>query len=116
MTGGRVVVLGETGTNFAAGMSGGIAYVWDPNSELEHKCNLDLVELESLSDPADISELKSLIERHEEYTRSTVASRLLATWSSSKKHFVKVMPTDYKRILERESEKEEELILSSAEI
>ncbi|MXW54286.1 MAG: glutamate synthase large subunit, partial [Gammaproteobacteria bacterium] len=116
MTGGRAVVLGETGRNFAAGMSGGIAYVWDPNSELEAKCNLDLVELESVSKPEDMNELKSLIERHESYTGSTVAEEILTNWSISLNNFVKVMPTDYKRILEQEAAREESLILSTAEV
>ena len=117
MTGGRAVVLGETGRNFAAaGMSGGIAYVWDPKSELAAKCNLDLVELESVSKPEDMNELKSLIERHETYTGSTVASEILTNWSMCLRNFVKVMPTDYKRILEQEAAREESLILSTAEI
>lgn len=116
MTGGRAVVLGETGRNFAAGMSGGIAYVWDPDSELEAKCNLDLVELEPVSDPEDMSELRSLIERHATYTGSTVASGVLSRWPTSLRDFVKVMPTDYKRILEQEAAKQELLILSTAEV
>ena len=115
-TGGRAVVLGETGRNFAAGMSGGIAYVWDPDSELEEKCNLDLVELESVSETEDIRELRSLIERHETYTGSTVARGILSRWSMSLRDFLKVMPTDYKRILEQEAAREESLILSTAEV
>ena len=116
MTGGRAVILGETGRNFAAGMSGGIAYVWDPDSELEAKCNLDLVELESVSEHQDVNELKSLIENHESYTGSTVAKEILTDWSMRIREFVKVMPTDYKRILEQEAAREESLILSTAEI
>jgi glutamate synthase (NADPH/NADH) large chain len=116
MTGGRAVILGEIGRNFAAGMSGGVAYVWDPNSDLEEKCNLDLIELESVSESEDISELRSLIERHKKHTGSAVASDILSSWSMSLGDFVKVMPTDYKRILKQGADGEESLILSTAEV
>jgi glutamate synthase (NADPH/NADH) large chain len=99
MTGGRTVVLGPTGRNFAAGMSGGIAYVWDPEEEFLANCNLGLVELEKVETPEDVAELHGLIGRHCEYTGSTVAAEVLAHWDDRLPQFVKVMPTDYKRVL-----------------
>ena len=104
MTGGRVVVLGPTGRNFAAGMSGGVAYVWDPNNEFAARCNLEMVELESLEDTAEIGELRELIERHVSYTDSAVGRRVLDDWSNAVRRFVKVMPTDYKRVLKARRE------------
>ena len=100
MTGGRVVILGDTGRNFAAGMSGGIAYVWDPHSKLTDECNLEMVELEGLEQKNDVDELKDLIDKHAIYTGSTVAKDILDSWNTSVRQFVKVMPTDYKRVLE----------------
>ena len=102
MTGGRVVVLGAVGRNFAAGMSGGIAYVWAPDrDQLEDNCNLDMVGLESLSD-LDFYELEEVIQLHHDYTESDVAARLLSQGREEmKQQFVKVMPIDYKRILEQ---------------
>jgi glutamate synthase (NADPH/NADH) large chain len=100
MTGGRAVIIGPTGRNFAAGMSGGIAYVWDPTDQFETQCNMEMVELETLQDDADIKELHRLIKNHHELTGSEVAARLLADWSQALTEFVKVMPTDYKRVLE----------------
>ncbi len=99
MTGGRAVILGPTGRNFAAGMSGGIAYVWDPREELLGNCNLEMVALEPLEAEQDIAELKTLIEKHREYTGSTVAATILKDWSRELPKFRKVMPTDYKRAL-----------------
>ena len=99
MTGGRVVVLGETGRNFAAGMSGGVAYVWNPHGTFDARVNSEMVELERMDDPADCAELRQLIERHAAYTRSDVATRILADWSRTCAQFVKVMPIDYKRVL-----------------
>jgi len=99
MTGGRVVVLGRTGRNFGAGMSGGIAYVWDPDGEFPKLCNMETFELESLSAAADIVELKALIKNHHQYTNSPVAKSVLENWERSLSQFVKVMPTDYKRVL-----------------
>ncbi len=99
MTGGRVVVLGATGRNFAAGMSGGIAYIWDKNKTFASLCNKEMVELESLQDDADINEVKTLIENHLKYTGSEVAKAALENWPEVIKQFVKVMPTDYKRVL-----------------
>ncbi|MGD8829368.1 MAG: glutamate synthase large subunit [Pseudomonadales bacterium] len=100
MTGGRVVILGPTGRNFAAGMSGGIAYIWDPSRKFARQCNMEMVELEAIGAPGDIAELKSLIEKHHHYTGSPVARALLENWEQSLGDFVKVMPTDYKRVLE----------------
>jgi len=99
MTGGRVVILGETGRNFAAGMSGGVAYVLDDIDALRIRTNLGTVELEALSEPADIEEVHTLVSKHAELTGSTVAKDLLKDWKSSVQKFVKVMPTDYKRVL-----------------
>jgi glutamate synthase (NADPH/NADH) large chain len=99
MTGGRVVVLGKTGRNFGAGMSGGIAYVWDPDGSFPTQCNMDSFDLESVSIANDILELKSLIKNHQEYTGSPVAKAVLDNWETSLAQFVKVMPTDYKRVL-----------------
>ena len=101
MTGGRVVILGPTGRNFAAGMSGGIAYVWDPHSKLIDECNLEMVELESLEQKKDVEELKELVDKHAIYTGSAVAKDILDSWNTSVRQFVKVMPTDYKRVLEQ---------------
>jgi glutamate synthase (NADPH/NADH) large chain len=99
MTGGRVVILGSTGRNFGAGMSGGIAYVWDPEGEFPKKCNSETFELEGVTDTADIEELHALVKKHYLYTDSTVAKRLMDDWDLALSQFVKVMPTDYKRVL-----------------
>jgi glutamate synthase domain-containing protein 2/glutamate synthase domain-containing protein 3/glutamate synthase domain-containing protein 1 len=99
MTGGRVVVLGETGINFAAGMSGGIAYVYDPDRMLDSRCNLDMVDLELVTEERDIVELKGLIRRHLEYTGSPKAARILEDWEASQPFFVKVFPMEYRRVL-----------------
>lgn len=99
MTGGRVVVLGGTGRNFGAGMSGGIAYIWDKDGDFHKRCNMETFELEKLVDADDLTELKTLIQNHHKYTDSPVAAAILADWDNSVKQFVKVMPTDYKRVL-----------------
>jgi glutamate synthase (ferredoxin) len=103
MTGGRVVVLGRTGRNFAAGMSGGIAYVLDPAGDFSRRCNHELVELEAVDTLEDRAVVRSLIERHVEYTGSDYAARILRDWSHSVATFVKVMPRDYRRVLETEA-------------
>ena len=100
MTGGVVAVLGYTGRNFAAGMSGGIAYVWDPDNRFGAQCNTEMVALEALEASDDIAELKALIEKHYHYTESPVARSILEGWDKNLSNFVKVMPTDYKRVLE----------------
>ena len=101
MTGGRVVVLGRTGRNFAAGMSGGVAYVWNPHGDFAGLCNPEMVELEPLEAEADRVEVRELIERHLSFTGSTVAEAILDDWRRSVGQFVKVMPVDYKRVLEQ---------------
>ncbi|MEK6236822.1 MAG: glutamate synthase-related protein, partial [Planctomycetales bacterium] len=111
MTGGRVVILGATGRNFAAGMSGGIAYVWDPNDEFLGNCNLGMVDLEKVENQEDMDELKDLIEQHERYTGSTVARKILDDWAAALQQFVKVMPTDYKRVLEARKQQEAEAVV-----
>ena len=101
MTGGKVVVLGKTGRNFAAGMSGGIAYVYDPENKFSNGlCNTETIEFENISEE-DAAELKAIIEKHVLYTESKKGARLLADWNTSLDNFVKVMPTEYKRALER---------------
>jgi len=109
MTGGRVVILGPTGLNFAAGMSGGIAYVLDKTGDFANKCNLGTVELEPVEHDEDIAELLELIELHHEYTGSRVAERVLDSWPSILSTFVKVMPTDYKRVLTERKRHDEEM-------
>ena len=99
MTGGRVVILGETGRNFAAGMSGGIAYVWDKNGDFNLHCNLAMVELESIEPGEEEADVKSMIQKHVDYTFSEVGKEALADWDTFLKQCVKVMPTDYKRVL-----------------
>ena len=99
MTGGRVVVLGETGRNFAAGMSGGVAYVWDREGDFNLKCNLATVELEQIEAGEEEAEVKDLITRFQSYTGSEVAGEVLANWDTFLSQCVKVMPTDYKRVL-----------------
>lgn len=100
MTGGRVVVLGKTGRNFAAGMSGGIAYVFDEHEEFPRRCNREMVELELLEDSEELQEVKSMLERHVEYTGSTRAKDILARWKDAAACFIRVIPKDYKRVLE----------------
>ena len=99
MTGGRVVILGKTGRNFGAGMSGGIAYVWDPEGEFPRQCNSETFKLEGIADSADREELHALVKKHYLYTNSAVAKRLMDDWDLALSQFVKVMPTDYKRVL-----------------
>jgi glutamate synthase (NADPH) large chain len=99
MTGGRVVVIGRTGRNFAAGMSGGVAYVLDEAGDFKRRCNLGMVDLEPLVDVEDVEWVKDLLSRHIRYTQSAVAARLLVNWERSREKFVKVMPKDYKRVL-----------------
>jgi glutamate synthase (ferredoxin) len=99
MTGGTVVVLGATGRNFAAGMSGGIAYVFDENSDFASHCNTQTVALEHL-DEQDKATLKALIEQHAAYTNSARAAIVLINWKVYADRFIKVMPMDYKRVLQ----------------
>jgi len=100
MTGGRVIILGPTGRNFAAGMSGGIAYVFDPEQNFPDHCNLELVKLFELENAREARLVKDLIQRHLDFTGSQLAHRVLADWKQSVKQFVKVYPNDYGRVLE----------------
>jgi glutamate synthase (ferredoxin) len=100
MTGGRVVVLGRTGRNFAAGMSGGVAYVLDWDGRFHERCNREMVDLEPLSSPADMDELETMIFAHMEATHSDLAWKILCMWDNVVRHFVKVMPRDYKLMLQ----------------
>lgn len=101
MTGGRVVVLGETGRNFAAGMSGGIAYVLDVTGDFIKRCNLEMVLLEQVTEPEEADQLRTLISRHALYTDSIVGRRVLDNWNDLLPKFVRVIPKDYKRMLEQ---------------
>ncbi|MBI4443019.1 MAG: glutamate synthase subunit alpha, partial [Acidobacteria bacterium] len=107
MTGGCVVVLGKTGRNFAAGMSGGIAYVLDETGDFPVRCNRGMVDLEPLRDEEDVEGVKDLITRHLRYTHSSVAERVLIHWEQYQPKFVKVMPRDYKRALQAMKQAEE---------
>ncbi|HEV3237235.1 MAG TPA: glutamate synthase large subunit, partial [Gemmataceae bacterium] len=100
MTGGRVVVLGQTGRNFAAGMSGGIAYVLDETGEFPAKCNQEMVKLFPLEDPQEIEEVQGLIRKHAEHTKSKRSWKILALWEEMKPKFIKVYPNDYRRVIE----------------
>ena len=102
MTAGRVVVLGKTGRNFAAGMSGGIAYVLDNEGTFPIRCNRQMVEIGRVEEAEDIDELKKMIERHAQYTGSEVAQEVLEEWERTLPRFVKVLPKDYKRVLDAE--------------
>ena len=102
MTGGRTVVLGPTGRNFAAGMSGGIAYVWDPRGDFDYFCNMEMVELSLIEDLADNRELHRLISAHYKHTRSPLAARMLDNWDHYAAQFLKVIPIEYKKVLEAE--------------
>jgi glutamate synthase domain-containing protein 2/glutamate synthase domain-containing protein 1/glutamate synthase domain-containing protein 3 len=109
MTGGRVVVLGTTGRNFAAGMSGGVAYVYDKDRRFEGRCNLELVDLEVMTE-SDEDEVKSLISEHAQRTGSLVARNVLASWERARERFVKVMPRDFKRVMAERSEPVQEAV------
>ncbi len=107
MTGGTVVVLGRTGRNFAAGMSGGIAYVLDEHQLFDTLCNLDMVDLEPLRQKEDQALLHDLIERHFRWTQSRQAQSVLEHWREMSGRFVKVMPIDYRKALERLRQREQ---------
>ncbi len=102
MTGGRTVVLGRTGKNFAAGMSGGIAYVLNVDGNFDYFCNMGMVELSLVEDRGDVRELKDLITRHHQHTGSPLAERILGDWENYIDRFIKVIPYEYKRVLEEE--------------
>lgn len=105
MTGGRVVVLGETGRNFAAGMSGGVAYVWDKNHNFDYFCNMDMVEINLVEDSSYRKELHELIRQHYLYTGSKLARTMLDDWNHYADEFIQVVPIEYKRVLQEEQMK-----------
>ena len=110
MTGGKVVVLGPTGRNFAAGMSGGLAYVLDRDKNFEIHCNKNTVDLVNVNEEEDIQQLKTLIAEHFQSTQSAVAKKVLDEWEETLPYFVKVYPTDYRRVIEeRKNKKQNEL-------
>ena len=106
MTGGRVVVLGETGRNFAAGMSGGVAYVWDKNHNFDYFCNMDQVEINLVEEASARKELHELIRQHYLYTGSELARRMLDDWNHYIEDFVQIVPIEYKRVLQEEKLRE----------
>ena len=108
MTGGCVVVIGKPGRNFGAGMSGGIAYVYDPHSDFDRRVNYEMVDVIQL-DADDRTFLRDTLERHVEFTGSTVAERMLTSWEVEVSKFRKVMPTDYKRVLQERAKHDEEM-------
>ena len=114
MTGGRVVVLGTTGRNFAAGMSGGVAYVYNKDRRFDGRCNPELVDLEELADE-DVPEVKALIAEHAQRTGSLVARNVLASWERAREQFVKVMPRDYKRVLAELAERERQAAMEAVQ-
>ena len=105
MTGGRVVVLGETGRNFAAGMSGGVAYVWDKNHDFDYFCNMDMVEINLVEESQYRKELHELIRQHYLYTGSKLARTMLDDWNRYVEDFIQVVPIEYKRVLQEEQVK-----------
>ena len=105
MTGGRTVVLGSVGRNFAAGMSGGIAYVWNKDENFDFFCNMEMVELSLIEETSDNKELHRLIARHYEYTQSPLALRMLENWEEYVSQFIKVMPIEYKKVMNEEKMK-----------
>jgi len=118
-TGGTVVVIGWTGINFGAGMSGGIAYVYDEHEWFGMKCNLDMVDLESVWTKEDKKTLRILLEKHFEYTKSTRAKDILDNWESRLPLIVKVMPMEYKQSMEkkrREEHVDDETVLATEEV
>jgi glutamate synthase domain-containing protein 3 len=119
MTGGTVVVIGQTGNNFGAGMSGGIAFVYDEHEWFGMRCNLDMVDLESVWTEEDKDVLRSMLEKHLQYTQSTRAKDILDNWESRLPLFVKVIPMEYKLSLERirqEEHRDDELVLATEEV
>ncbi|MCP4123991.1 MAG: glutamate synthase large subunit [Bacteroidetes bacterium] len=113
MTGGLVVVLGETGKNFAAGMSGGIAYVYNPYGQFEKNCNLEMVDLDPMEDE-DFETVRKMLRNHFRHTSSKQALGILNDWDNQKRHFTKVMPRDYKAVLEKRKKEEQAVKKASA--
>jgi glutamate synthase domain-containing protein 3 len=119
MTGGVVVVLGHTGNNFAAGMSGGVAYVYDESELFDTRCNLDMVDVETVWTVEDEKQLRVMIENHFRFTGSTRAKTILDNWESRLPLFVKVMPVDYRKVLERmhlEEYRDDETVSATEEV
>ena len=116
MTGGRVVVLGSTGSNFAAGMSGGIAYVFNENGDFDYYCNMGMVELSLVEDHADVNELTKLISQHYEYTASKKAKMILDDLKLYLPMFIKVIPYDYKKVLQEQKLEEIKKKIADVEI
>ena len=102
MTGGKTVVLGQTGRNFAAGMSGGVAYVYDEKGDFDYFCNMEMVELSLIEDSMDSKELHALITNHYKYTQSTKAKNILDNWRDNVDKFIKIVPIEYKKVLQEE--------------
>jgi glutamate synthase domain-containing protein 3 len=111
MTGGRVVVLGRTGRNFAAGMSGGIAYVLDLHGTFQRRCNMEMVDLEPVSDAEDLDFVRVAIMKHLTYTGSRYAEGLLSDLDVVRRHMVKVMPREYKRALAEQAKRREDRLV-----
>src|ERR1700730_4294224 len=103
MAGGRVVVLGQTGRNFAAGMSGGIAYVLDRDGDFGRRCNHQMVDLEAIDEAEDLAQVQRLIGRHVQHTGSQLGARVLQDWEEATRPLVKTIPRHYKRVLEAEA-------------
>jgi glutamate synthase (NADPH) large chain len=119
MTGGTVVVLGATGSNFAAGMSGGTAYVYDPSQLFDTRCNLDMVDLETVWHPEDQAVLRRFLDAHLAETGSPRAKYILEGWDSHLPLFVKVMPIDYRKSLERQKQsfhRDDETVSATEEV
>ena len=115
MTGGRVVVLGTTGRNFAAGMSGGLAYVWNKNHDFDYYCNMDMIELGLIEERARREELHDLILKHYLHTGSVLAKQMLDNWSTYVEEFIQVTPIEYKKVLHEEAMKDLEKKISNVE-
>jgi glutamate synthase (ferredoxin) len=121
MTGGRVVVLGPTGRNFAAGMSGGIAYVLDETGGFPSNCNMEMVKLFKLDDPEEMALVQNMVRKHAQYTNSDHSWKVLALWEEMVPKFVKVYPNDYRRVIETQQHfkatglSEEEAIMAAFE-
>ncbi|MCB0753072.1 MAG: glutamate synthase subunit alpha, partial [Ignavibacteriae bacterium] len=113
MTGGRVVILGKTGKNFAAGMSGGIAYVWDRLKNFKDLCNMEMVNLYPVKTKEDQKELKTFINNHFANTNSSVAKSILENWAEYLKEFVKVFPKDYQRVLNDTANNDQEKLITA---
>ncbi|KAI8826607.1 uncharacterized protein EV422DRAFT_3637 [Fimicolochytrium jonesii] len=116
MTGGRIVILGETGRNFAAGMSGGIAYVLDATDTFERNCNMEMVDLDRVTEAEESLWLKSLIEEHSIATGSALGRRIIADWPNQQAKFVRVFPRDYRAALEKKKAAEQEAVAKRLEL